>query len=263
MARILTYTGLCAFALLAGCGKPESKTVILEQEGVAKTTDVTKLADGTADYKIIGDMDIPAEAKALHAESRKLGQAQQYDAAIAKLNEAIVLAPEWPYPRYDLAFTYLLKQQTAEALKHYRTVDQLVPEGFMTTKTAIWTLEREQKGLFPQGLYLGYVMLEWQSEAERREGVALLIENVPNFSPGWKAAADLIPDPEKRILALEQGLSAGPDAETYGVLMINKALALQQLGRATEGKKILTELASSPDSTLATRGIAQQTLKQF
>jgi len=207
--------------------------------------------------------DIPPRAQELHQQSRALGQQGMYDEALAKLKEAAEIAPDWPYPHYDMAYTYLLKREPEKALAKYREVDSLMPEGFMTTKTAIWTLEREQRGLFPKDLYVTYLMLEWAPEEERREKIAALVEKLPNFAPAWKDAATFIDDPAKRIVVINQGLSAGPDPETYGILMINKALAYDQGGEHERAIAILEALIAEPESTFATKGIAQKTLKQM
>jgi tetratricopeptide (TPR) repeat protein len=59
---------------------------------------------------------------------------------------------------------------------------------------------------------------------------------------------------------LDQGLRGRPDAETLGVLLINKASILARRGDRDTAIAILGELALSPDSTLATEHLAKATL---
>ena len=70
--------------------------------------------------------DVPAEAEVLHQQGRRAGAAGEYDKALALLQRASSLAPNWPYPVYDMAYTFLLIHDTANATRCYRkTVDWL------------------------------------------------------------------------------------------------------------------------------------------
>jgi hypothetical protein len=51
-----------------------------------------------------------------------------------------------------------------------------------------------------------------------------------------------------------------PDAETKGILIINKAMALDQNGDREAAVRLLGELALDPTSTLATEHLANATL---
>lgn len=257
---------------LSGCSKEEAE----EQQPSAETqpgetvsknsTEApreTAAAPAPIRSNFNDEIDIPVQAQQLHQESRQLGKSGDYEAALAKLEEAAAIAPEWPYPHYDMAYTYLLMGQPEQALEKYRAVDSLMPGGFLTTKTAIWTLEREARGMLPQDLYRNYVMLEWTPENERRQKISDLVQRYPNFAPAWKDAATFIEDPAKRILVINQGLSAGPDPETYGLLIINKALAFDQGGEKERAVQMLEALLAEPDITFATRGIAEKALKEI
>ena len=94
------------------------------------------------------------------------------------------IEPLWAYPVYDLAFTYLLMGDFDNALKYYRETDAIEPDGFFTTKTAIYTLEGEKAGLFPEGLYTFYMQIEWTEEPEKKYSIAKqIVDNVPLFAP--------------------------------------------------------------------------------
>ena len=143
---------------------------------------------------------INEQANLLHLEAREAGQAGNYQLAIEKLLEVMTIEPLWAYPVYDLAFTYLLVGDFDNALKYYRETDVLEPDGFFTTKTAIYTLEGEKEGLFPEGLYTFYMQIEWTDEPEKKYHIAKqIVDNVPAFAPAWKEIAYLQTDPEERL----------------------------------------------------------------
>jgi len=115
---------------------------------------------------------IDPAAKALHIEARELGQYGKYDLCIDKLEKAIKIEPTWAYPIYDLAYTYLLKGDFDSALKFYKKTDDLEPQGFFTTKTALYSLEGEKSGKFPKGLYIAYMQIEWTHDINEKFEIA-------------------------------------------------------------------------------------------
>ena len=67
-------------------------------------------------------------------------------------------------------------------------------------------------------------------------------------------------DPAETLAAIEKGLAAKPDRETQGILLINKALALNEQGEADTAKSILGNLALNPETTFGNEHLAKQTL---
>lgn len=215
-------------------------------------------------YEVKMEKSIDEKAVSLHQAARESGQAGKYDEAISQLTEAIQLAPTWAYPPYDLAFTYLLKGDADNALKFYKKADELEPEGFFSTKTAVYALEGEKTGKFPKGIYIAYMQIEWtDDETEKLEIAKVITEKVPDFAPAWKGLALLLTDDSERLAAIEQGLSKSPDAETKGVLLINKALILNEKGEQDATKQLLDNLIFSPDATLGNVEIAKYALKSI
>ena len=53
----------------------------------------------------------------------------------------------------------------------YRKTLELSPRGFFTAITALDTLNREQRGELPAGLYLAYLSLEWMDNPSERADV--------------------------------------------------------------------------------------------
>lgn len=219
-------------------------------------------ATGEVNYEIMDNKAIDPKAQSLHREARALGQEGQYDQAITKLTEAISIQPEWAYPTYDLAFTYLLKGDYENALKFYKKTDALEPQGFFTAKTALYALEGEKAGKFPKGLYMAYLQIEWTEDRNKKLEMAKTItQQAPEFAPAWKELSGLSEDKKERLNAIEQGLSKNPDAETKGMLLINKALILDSDGNKEEAKKLLGNLIFSPDVTRGNTALAKFTLK--
>lgn len=217
---------------------------------------------GQVNYEVLGTQVINPAAKALHEEARTLGQAGHYDAAISKLEEAIKIQPTWAYPTYDLAYTYLLKGNYENALKFYKTTDELEPKGFFTAKTALYALEGEKAGKFPQGLYATYLKIEWANNvATKLEMANAITQKFPDFAPAWKTLTGLLEDNKERLNAIEQGLSKDPDEETKGILLINKAAILDNDGKKNEAKQLLGALIFSPDVTTGNLELAKFTLR--
>jgi tetratricopeptide (TPR) repeat protein len=230
-------------------------------DGRTLTKDELRGVTGTFRYEIVGKSNVPAEAESLHQQARLAGQSGDYKKAIPLLEQSSNLAPQWPYPVYDMAFTYLLMKDTENARKYYRKTVDLSPRGFFTAITGIDTLDREKRGDLPAGTYLAYLSLEWTDDPEKRaETVHELVKRVPGFAPGWKELAALSANNAESLLAIERGLAANPDGETNGILQVNQALILERKGGREGAVRLLGELALNPASTYATEHMAKFTL---
>jgi tetratricopeptide (TPR) repeat protein len=264
---IFSLTLLSLFSCQSNTKKAEpaqQKIVFKDNLGhVLLETDLAKTT-GQVNYEMMDNKIIDPRAKSLHDESRKLGQAGNYDSCIAKLQQAMEIQPDWAYPVYDLAFTYLLKQDFDNALKFYKKTDELEPKGFFTAKTAIYALEGEKAGKFPQGLYTVYMQIEWTDDRNKKLQLAkAIVGKVPEFAPAWKELAVLSDNKEEREKAIEQGLSKDPDAETKGILLINKAIILNESGKNEDATKLLGDLIFSPDATTGSIELAKFTLRSI
>ena len=219
---------------------------------------------GQVNYELLDKKTVSPAAAALHQEARVLGQAGKYDMSIMKLEQAMTLEPDWAYPVYDLAYTYLLKGDFVNALKYYKQTNALRPQGFFTVKTALYTLEGEEKGIFPKGMYLGYLQIEWaNTDGEKLELAKTITEKISDFAPAWKELAILQTNNAEKEKAIEQGLSKNPDADTKGILLINKALLLNDQGKKAAAIQLLGDLIFSPDTTVGNVALAKFTLKSI
>lgn len=243
---------------------PESNIIFKDASGHTLTKDDLANVTGEVYYEIVNNEPVDNRAKILHNHANTYGQEGKYDIAIAILEEAIKIEPRWAYLPYDLAYTYLLKGNADSALKYYRKTDELAPKGFFTSKTALYTLEGEQSGKFPKDLYLSYLQIEWIGDTiTRLQFVKDIIKKVPDYAPAWKELSVLLDDSKDRLAAIEQGLSKSPDADTKGVLLINKAMALNEAGKKEEAIQILGALIFSSGATAGNIAIAKYSLKSI
>ena len=193
-----------------------------------------------------------AEAKALHDKGREAGGRGDHAAALKLFTDAAALAPDWPYPVYDRAFTHLLMNNPDAALLDYQETLKRSPGGFFTAHVAVDTLLREKRGEFPAGLYMAYSMLEAEQDRERQRMILQqIVEKVPRFAPGWQKFSSFAATPKERLERIDAGLAAEPDPETLGMLKLNKAEVLRALGKQDEATEILRAVVSDPKSTLA------------
>jgi tetratricopeptide (TPR) repeat protein len=215
---------------------------------------------GRVRWEVIGADNLPPRATQLHQEAREAGGRGDYARALDLLDLAWDLAPQWPYPVYDAAYTYLLLGEAGMAEEFYERVDQMAPRGFFTCKASLDTLRRERAGeLFP-GFARAYATLEWTDPGQKKAILAGIVDKFPGFALAWKDLSPLLDGDTRQLDAIEQGLRGRPDAETLGVLLINKAGILARRGDRDAAIAILGELALSPDSTLATEHLAKAVL---
>lgn len=218
---------------------------------------------GRFNYEIYGIEGVSELAKSLHDEARQFGQNGDYKNAIEKLTQANKEAPNWPYPLYDLAYTYLLQDDYENALKYYQLTDKIAPKGFYTSKTALHTLKRESIGELQKGLYKSYLSLEWiNNPTEKEEMIKLIIDKFPSFAPAWKDYSNYLKGQE-RLDALNKGLDQNPDIETKGILLINKALVINEKGNFNEASTILTDVILDANSTFSNIEMAKFVLNNI
>lgn len=229
----------------------EGQIVYRDSAGRELTLDEVRTSTGEVSWEFVGGDNVPEKATRLHQAGRQAGARGETKQALRLLTDAASLAPEWPYPLYDVAFTYLLSGDFAKALEYYGRTVELAPRGFFTALTAVQTLERERTGELPEGIYLAYTQLEWLQDAQVKEArVREILSAAPTFAPAWKELALLSAEESERFEAIEIGLNADPDPETRGILLINRAIVLFNRGEQEEALSILGDLALDPESSL-------------
>jgi hypothetical protein len=58
---------------------------------------------GRVRWEVIGDNDVPPQARRYHEGVREAGRRGDYARALDLFDQAWDLAPDWPYPPYDAA----------------------------------------------------------------------------------------------------------------------------------------------------------------
>jgi len=236
----------------------DSKIIFKDKLGNQITLKDLEGATGNYDWQIVSNKNIPKEANQLHQEARALGQNGDYNGTIKKLNKAYGIAPNWPYPVYDLAFTYMLKKDFENALKYYMLTDSIQPSGFFTAKTAVWCLRKEKEGEFKQGLYSAFVQLEWvQDEGVKLELLKNILEKYPTFAPAWKEYANRIENIDERLSAVKKGLNCYPDLETKGSLLIDEAIITNLKGDTEKAIDKLGRIIVNSETTISNKEMAK------
>ncbi|GLW70567.1 hypothetical protein Kpho02_28660 [Kitasatospora phosalacinea] len=239
------------------------RIVYRDAQGRVLTEEDLRAVTGRVRWELVGDEAVPAEARRLHREGREAGGRGAYESALALLEQAWTLAPQWPYPVYDAAFTVLLQGAPVRAEELYARVDRLAPRGFFTCKTTLDVLRRELRGELFDGFSRAFVQLEWvEDPAAKRAALHSITTRFPGFPPAWNQLSQLLTDHAERAAAVERGLAGDPDPETRGALLINRALLLKRTDPAAT-LAALGLLALDPDSTLGTETGAKVVLAQL
>ncbi|MDI5965667.1 tetratricopeptide repeat protein [Streptantibioticus silvisoli] len=238
-----------------------ARLVFRNSAGQEITTQDLKGFTGKVNWEVTGGEQVPAQARLLHQRARKAGGRGDYDRALTFLGQTQALAPAWPYPPYDAAFTILLQGDTAKAEELYERVDRLAPRGFFTRKTALDMLRRERAGTLFTGFSMAFIRLEWVSDPEKKKAILQgIVARHPQFPPAWEELATLMTGSHDQLQAIAKGLESNPDLETKGMLLINKALLLRRGGDQETAIHILGELTLDPSSTLGTETLAKVAL---
>ena len=242
---------------------PDSKIVFRDSSGRVLTKDDLKDVTGRVDWSIVGGDNVPAEAEALQNQGRIAGSSGEYARAIEAFNKAHDAAPRWPYPLYELAYTYELMGQPATALPIYEQVVKLAPRGFFTALTSVDCLRREAAHEWPSGICKRYQMVEFAEPAKRKAELEAIVAVAPTMAAAWKDLGVATDDDAQRISLFDKALASRPDAETRGIALSNKALALDRLGNHAEAIKLLGELALDPVSPLDVAELSKMALAQI
>jgi tetratricopeptide (TPR) repeat protein len=222
-----------------------------------------KNVTGTVNWELVGSEQVSDAAAALFDQGRDTAGKGNYAAAIDLLNKAHDAAPAWPYPLYELAYTYELMDQPAKALPIYERVVALAPRGFFTAMSSLDCLRREAAKEWPAGMCKRYTLAEFEEPAKRAAELAAITKAAPGIAAAWKDLALEIDDDAAKLLSIDQALAHKPDPETRGVLLVNKALALDRTGKRPEAIQILGELAVDPKSPLDVEQLSKMSLAQM
>jgi tetratricopeptide (TPR) repeat protein len=240
------------------------RVVFKDASGRELTATDLEGVSGTVRWEVIGAGSVTPEASRLHTEGRAAGSRGDYARALELLNRAHELAPGWPYPVYDAAFSYLLQGDSVKAEERYAEVDRMSPRGFFTAKASLDCLRRERAGTLPPRFCMAFATLEFmEDKAKKKAMLEQIVAKFPSFPVAWKELSNLLDDRAARLEAIARGLEHDPDPDTRGMLLINKALILNGQGNHDDAVAILGALALDPESTLATEALAKAMLAKL
>ena len=252
---------LLILTMFAGVIVEASEIIFKDENGRVLTKSDLKGVDGTVNWGIQTDRKIPDKAIEYLKLGRAYGQKGNHELAIQNFESAMKLAPDWPYPYYELAYTYLLNSNYKVAYKYYKKVDHLAPRGFFTAKTAVHYLGQEQRGELPEGIYLYYLSYEWTNDPQKQfEIIENIVNQFPSFAPAGEKRDGFEEDPMTKLQIIEKGLNTNPDQETKGFLLMNKAITLATTGNESKAVEILGKLALDPQSPLDIELLSKKTL---
>jgi tetratricopeptide (TPR) repeat protein len=239
----------------------DSSVIFQDDQGRVLTHDDLQRIGRTGDQDAPEETGIPEEARRLHQQGREAGGSGEYEAALKLFEQAHQLAPDWPYPLYDAAFTYLLNEDTARAEEYYARVDRMSPRGFFTAKAALDSLRREREGMIPKGSYRMLMLLEYEGNRGKKHSILKgILSESPKFPVAWKEMVTLLDKDEEKVQAVLEGLQHDPDPDTRGMLLITRALLVSEKDERNKAIEILGGVALDPESTIACERLAKMLL---
>ena len=273
MNRPTLPVAITFFAVLLCCyfayryrrsSQPSDQLVLQDDRGRELTMDDLDGFTGTVNWKIVGGDHVSPRAQELHDLGRQAGGSGDYQRALALFAQSRKEAPDWPYPVYDAAYTYLLQGDIKRAAHQYEEVARLAPRGFFTYMPELDCVRREQAGEFPAGTCQRYIsIVDWPDSLRKREALQELLDSAPSLAPAWGSMALALDDKSAKLQALERGLACNPDPQTRGTMLINRALLLRLRGDSAEAVRILQPLAEDPNSPLNVELTAKVALAQI
>ncbi len=180
----------------------------------------------------------------------RFGGASKLSEAEASFREAARLAPEEPYPHYELGYTLTLVGRHEEALEEFRLTEQLI-RGFLMVETEIFLCEQFLSGSIDSSVLEMIRALQRLTDEGRMqsdEAVALsrkVVEAAPECALGHfhlgKALFER--DPQAGEAALRRCVELHPDDTTEINAKWHIGALRRQAGQEEEARRIWREIA--------------------
>ena len=171
------------------------------------------------------------------------------------------MVPDWPYPVYDDAWSYLLEGRLQEAHDAYAKVNQMVPRGFFTALTAEDVLARSCGARRRRASTSNRCV--WSgSRVTRNAGVCfeILTESAPEMAlPVWQLSK-LEEDPNDRVSRIAAALELSADRQSRQMMAIDLAISHDLQGQTDEARELLKGLLDDPDLTLQAEAVGRMVL---
>lgn len=177
------------------------------------------------------------------------GGASKLSKAEASFREAVRLAPEEPYPHYQLGFTLALLGRYEEALEEFRRTKQL-RRGFFLVETEIFLYEQLLAGSIDSSVLDMLRSLQWLSEdvqGQSDEAVALsrkVIGAAPECALGhfYLGKALFEREPQAAEEALRRCVELDPDDTTAINAKWHIGALRRQAGEEDEARRMWREI---------------------
>ena len=190
------------------------------------------------------------------------GSASDFNGAEAAFREAIRLAPDEPYPRYELGYTLALAGRYEEALAEFRRTYELAGV-FFVVETEIWVCEQVLNGSLDEAVVGMLRELQWMTDAGRaRSDEAVALSQAIDAAPDCALAhlrygkAMLGRDRGAAERALRRCIELEPDVTTAIDANGHLAILCEQDGRDDEARSIrqgiLAEYPEHPQTVFVT-----------
>lgn len=179
------------------------------------------------------------------------GGASDFARAEACFREAVSLAPEEPYPHYELGYTLFLLGRYAEALDEFRRTDAL-SRGFFLVQTEAYLCERVISGsVGPAALsVLRHLQHLTDSGAAQGEEAVAAAEHAVALAPDCALAhfylgkALLGPSRAAAEQSLRRCLELGPDDTTAIDARFHLGVLRQEAGEEDEARRVWREIVA-------------------
>ena len=159
------------------------------------------------------------EVAKLHNTGKQYAQKGNLEDAIKSMEKALQLQKNAPTILYDLGYTYLMANDSINALRCYKELDLLSPNGYFENKLYIAILEDEIAGRLPKGFCLLFTKLEDSPPSDQKIGyLEELLKNTDNYPPLVKEYVKTINDDVANSDLIKDVLKRQIDPETRGFL---------------------------------------------
>jgi Flp pilus assembly protein TadD len=188
----------------------------------------------------------------------RLGAASDFTGAEASFRQAVGLAPDEPYPHYELGYTLTLVGRYEEGLEEFRGAYELAGP-FLLVETEIWLCEQVLNGSLDEADVGMLRELQWIVDAggaQSEEALALserVIDSVPECALAQFHYGKAIIERDRSTAedALRRCIQLNPDDTTAINAKSHVAILCRKAGRDDEARRIQEEiLADYPEHPL-------------
>jgi Flp pilus assembly protein TadD len=184
-------------------------------------------------------------------EGMASGAASDFSRAEASFREAVRLAPEEPYPHYELGYTLTYLGRYEEALEEFRRTDQLY-RSFFLVETEIFLCEQLLSGSIDPSvseILRSLVHLTDRGDTESEEAVVLsrkVIEVAPECPLGHFHLGKALfrREPQAAEEALRRCVELHPDDSTAIDAKWHIGALRRKAGQEDEARRIWREIAA-------------------